>query len=253
VRGTVASLPHGGSSRYEQVLQWQSGWATKSVPGAIGGSGIEQQCTMPSGERRSGGKGGCSAVGLAEQNSTARRLASSSCCSSSKATEKSRTVASECRRLVCEHEAGGWRAVALIVQSDLTACGCACRGSLSLRAAGEIVLVMSGAMQGKVSSFSRPPAASAAPSQQHAAAIERAHQRLAPLRGRAAAVRRVCCGVQMRWRQTFCAWSRQKRPCACVSTHAAASITHSPAPLMCASLPTCAILCGCVVVAQAGQ
>jgi len=64
---------------------------------------------------------------------------------------------SECRRLVCRHEACGWRAVALVVQSGLTACGCVCSGLLSLHAAGEIVLVVVGAAREQGAQFQLPP------------------------------------------------------------------------------------------------
>jgi len=103
------------------VLWRQSGWATKSVPSVTGGEHHGTTVHSDQQGKALGMGGGCSAVGLAGWNSTARRVASISCCSSSEATEKSQTAASECRRLVCKHEARGWRPVALIVQSDLTA------------------------------------------------------------------------------------------------------------------------------------
>jgi len=57
---------------------------------------------------------------------------------------------------VCKHEARGWRAVALIVQSDLTACGCADSSLLSLHAAGDIVPAVSGAAQEQGAQFQLP-------------------------------------------------------------------------------------------------
>ena len=84
-------------------------------------------------------------------------MVSSSCGSSSEATEKAQIEVSECRRLVCRHEACGWRAVALVVQSGLTACGCVCSGLLSLHAAGEIVLVVVGAAREQGGQFQLPP------------------------------------------------------------------------------------------------
>ena len=57
---------------------------------------------------------------------------------------------------MCKHEARGWRAVALIVQSDLTACGCADSSLLSLYAAGDIVPAVSGAAQEQGAQFQLP-------------------------------------------------------------------------------------------------
>ena len=63
---------------------------------------------------------------------------------------------SERRRLVCKHEARGWRPVALVVRPDLTACGCACSGLLSPRGCGEIVPVVVGAMRVQGAQFQLP-------------------------------------------------------------------------------------------------
>ena len=57
---------------------------------------------------------------------------------------------------MCKHDARGWRPVALVVRSDLTACGCACSGLLSLHDAGEIVLVVFGAAQEQGVQFQLP-------------------------------------------------------------------------------------------------
>jgi len=95
----------GGSGRFELALWQQREWATKSV---LGVTASERHHTPVHSTRRREAlsrEWGYSAVGLAEQSSIARRVASIGCCSGSKATEGPPIRVSECRRLVCRYGA----------------------------------------------------------------------------------------------------------------------------------------------------